>query len=439
MLGYLRRILPENSFVRRWYSALAAALAAVYYGFPAKQLTVLGVTGTDGKTTTTEMLAHILRAEGKKVCSVSTAHTFLGDNEIADDKRTTPSPWRLQQLLRQATKEGIEYVVLEVSSHAIAQKRIFGIRFDVAVFTNISPEHLDYHKTMEDYSKTKKMLFTKLLKHTGAAVINIDDEFGHSWLPEIEQLGRRVFTYSTRAAAEAFLKGNEIAQRENGVGCLLQDDKGKSVGKLFLPMFGAFNIENAMAAMLAALQLKISLAESSKSLAHFGGIPGRMEEIESGQDFSIFVDFAVTPGALKKLLLSARQMVDDKRVIIVFGCAGNHPDTSVRQELGRQAAKHADVIIITDDEPYFEDPAEIRELILDGVQYELGTEGESGKIVREIADRQTAIETALQMAAPGDIVLVSGMGHLESRNFGGNELKWNDKAVIQSVLNTFAE
>ncbi len=439
MLGFLRSIIPQHSFVRRWFSTLNALLATLWFRFPARQLTVIGVTGTDGKTTTTEMIAHILRASGKSVVSFSTAQHKLGDNVIASDKRTTPNPWRLQSLLRQAVKQKLEYAVLEVSSHAIAQRRIFGIRFDVAVFTNLSSEHIDYHKTMEKYADTKKRLFTRLLKESGTAILNHDSEYGKMWEKDCADCQRKVVTFSLHAESRADRIGSGIAQREGGIGFFVKSASGDSVGKVFLPMFGNFNVENALAAITAAEQVGVDFATAAQALAHFAGVSGRMERVSVGQDFSVFVDFAVTPGALAKLLHSAREMVEDKRVIVVFGGTGNHPDVQAREQLGKNAAKHADVIIITDDEPYHEAPETIREQILSGVYFELGAETDSHKTVSEIPDRKTAIETALQMAASGDIILVTGMGHLNTRNIGGEEVEWNDKEVIKSLLRIFAE
>ncbi len=438
MLGFLRTIIPQHSFVRRWFSTANAICAACYYGFPARNLKVIGVTGTDGKTTTTEMIAHLLRSADKTVVSISTAQHRLGDSILSGDKRTTPSPWRLQWLLREAVRQHIEFAVLEVSSHAIAQRRIFGIRFDIAVFTNLSPEHLDYHKTMENYANTKKRLFTKLLKKSGTAVLNLDSEYGKSWEHELTTQQHSVASFSLDPASKATRIGSEVAQREGGIAFFVKKSVGDSLGKIFLPMFGKFNVENALAAISAAEQAGVGFDAAANALAHFGGVSGRMERIIAGQDFAVFVDFAVTPGAFAKLLRSAREMVQDKRVIVVFGGAGNHPDPDARESLGRTAAKYADVIIVTDDEPYHEPPETIREQILAGVRYELSAEAELDKTVTEIPDRQTAIETALQMAASGDVILVTGMGHLDTRNIGGVETPWNDKQVIQSILKTFA-
>ena len=420
MFDFLRQKIPENFFLWRFFSATKAFFAALFYGFPAQKLKIIGVTGTDGKTTTTQMLAHLLRKNGKRVLSISTAEIKMNDKILTADKRTTPSPWNLQKWLAKAAKKNIEVVILEVSSHAIAQNRIFGISFEVSVLTNISPEHLDYHKTLSEYANTKKNLFTRFLRKKGTAVLNIDDDFGHQWAKKLP----KVKTYSQKnPKADLFVE--KISPTSNGI-CFFVNGK-----KVFMPIFGQFNAENAAAAILGAECFELSREKMLIDLGFFRGVPGRMEKISTNTDFDVFLNFALTPLALEKMIKSLREM--KKRIILVFGMCGTHPDPHIRAEMGRVSSM-ADVIIVTDDEPYFENPQKIRREILIGAQKNLSDEDFSEKFL-EIADRRAAIETALQKAGKNDVVVVNGMGHLSSRNINGKEISWSDRKIILNILN----
>lgn len=440
MLTTLRKILPQNSFLRRWYSSVNAFFAALFYGFPAYSLLCIGITGTDGKTTTTEMLAHILRSNHKKVLSISTVATVCGTTHIPTDKRTTPSPWILQKLLKRAKKEGISFAVIEVSSHALSQKRVFGIPFSAAILTNITPEHLDYHKTMAEYANAKKLLFTKKLKKNGVAVLNFSDSFGEKWQKEYvqklqhsnTQQSPSMLLYSNSPNKNA-LSHNKISFLHTGMECVLRAENGKTA-KLFLPLFGEFNIQNAMAAIQTARFFGISLESAAKSFVSFSGVKGRMEPIFLGQDFFVLVDFALTPEAIKNLLQSARNIAPHGKIFLIFGSCGTHPDIHIRKDMGEMAAKYADVVIVTDDEPYYESPAQIRSHILSGANA-VSSSTKTAEI-HEIADRQQAMEFACSMAKKGDVVLVSGMGHLHSRNINGKEVEWNDGNVLRTILHS---
>lgn len=432
MFKTLRKILPENSFLRRWYSAANGFLAAVFYGFPARSLTCIGITGTDGKTTTTEMVAHVLRANGKKVISFSTVSTRCGDTELQTDKRTTPSPWTLQKILKKAKNEEMEYAVIEVSSHALVQKRVFGISFTAAVLTNITPEHLDYHGSFEEYAKAKKLLFTKKLKRNGVAVLNIGDDSGAKWSKEFSQKEKAVLLYSAESKGEALSPYN-LRFTSSGMDFGLRAEDSQT-GETSLPIFGEFNIQNAMAAVQVARFFGISFEEATKSLPSFSGVKGRMEPISAEQDFFALVDFAITPGAVENLLQAARKMATEKRLLLIFGSCGTHPDIDIRKAMGEVAAKHADVVIITDDEPYHEDPAQIRSHILSGARA-VESNAKTADI-HEIADRKQAMEFACANAQKGDVVLVSGMGHLNSRNIAGKEVEWNDGEILKEILST---
>lgn len=470
MLSTLRKNIPEHFFLRRWYSIAKGYLAALCFGFSKYSFSIIGVTGTDGKTTTVEMITHILQSAGKKVLKISTVETALDGEILPSTKRTTPSPWMLRKLLKKATEAKVDAVVLEVSSHAISQKRIFGIGFDVAAITNITPEHLDYYGTMTAYANAKQELFTKYLKKNGTAVLNADDPTTSTWADTLKAQGKTVKSYSFLATEDAenepskhrpkhvtaSCKGHSLLETSEGVGCFLQQSPlferglGDSSGpqaqnspsqggrehKLFLPVMGAFNAYNATAALLAAEAVGISFEKSIEAMQSFHGTPGRMEQIEKGQDFQVFLDFAFTENAFRSLLETAKNITKGK-VILVFGSPGSHPDVEVRRQSGVIAARYADIVIVTDDEPYLEYAPNIRKHLLEGAQKELGDEAFAER-VREIADRKAAIETALQLAHTGDTVIISGMGHLTSRNIGGTEIPWSDREVIENVLTSFA-
>ena len=432
MLTILRKILPEHSFLRRWYSAINGVLAAAWYGFPARSLLCIGVTGTDGKTTTTEMIAHLLRASGKKVLSVSTVATVLGARHMPTDKRTTPSPWILQRLLQKAKKEGIQYAVLEVSSHALVQKRIFGIPFSAAVLTNITPEHLDYHGTFQQYTAAKKLLFTKYLKEKGAMIINADDKTGKKWMKECENKENSLLLYSSSPQKNA-LFSEDIHFLSAGMETVLVAENGTTT-PFFLPLFGAFNIQNAMAAIQTARFFGISLQKAAEFFSSFSGVKGRMQPVSVGQDFLAIIDFAYAAESLKNALFSARKMSPSGKVIVVFGSPGSHPDIAVRKKMGEVAAAYADVVVVTDDEPYTENPADIRAHILAGARGVTVDVQQKTAEIHEIPNREQAMEFACRNAKKGDVVLVAGMGHLSSRNIGGKEISWNDAEVLRKIL-----
>ncbi len=433
MISFLRKSIPQNFFLRRWYSIMHSYMAAIYYGFPGKNMIAIGITGTDGKTTTTELIAHILRKADKKVLSITTAQIQIDQQNLPISKRTTPSPWVLQKLLRQAASRGIDYLVIEVSSHALSQKRIFGLKFQASVLTNITREHLDYHNSLKQYQLTKKRLFTHYLSPNGGAVLNADDPAGRAWSHDFAKKGIQVMSYGIEKRSKDNWNAEEIINKSWGTEFTIHDNIHNSYKKIELPMYGLFNVSNALAAIQASTLVGIDINECVKNIKTFPGISGRMEKIEMGQDFLVFVDFAITPGAFEKLLKTAKKLAKNKEIILVFGSPGTHPDKKTRQEIGEVAANQADTIIITDDEPYFENPNHIRLQILEGAQK---SKKASQKHILEIPDRRQAIISALKKAKKGDVVIISGMGHLKQRNINGKEINWNDAQVIRESLSS---
>lgn len=431
MISFLRNFISENHIFRRWYSAGSGILAAFVFGFPARKFCNIGVTGTDGKTTTVEMISHVLRSSKKKVLSISTSRIVLDDNILPHNKRTTPGPWQLQRMFRKAQRNGITHVVLEVSSHALFQRRVFGIPLDVAVLTNITPEHLDYHKTLEKYAAAKHLLFSRHLRKGGTSVLNADDSFGKIWAKEFSQKGYSILTFSEQGDRSADYRSELFFADEKGISFTLYSPEGSS--SVFIPVFGSFNVSNALSVLCVSRALGISEKDGIESLTSFFSVPGRMEKIESGKDFSIFIDFALTPGSLAKMLTSARDISKDGRLSLVFGSCGSHKDIEKRRLLGKIATKYADAVFVTDDEPYFENPEVIRKHILEGAYEESVKAISSGK-VREIPDRKKAIFQAISEARSGDVVVVAGMGHLRSRNIAGKEISWSDEKIIREAI-----
>lgn len=421
MIDFLRKNLPDNVFFRRWFSLFKASLAAVIYGFPARKIKIIGITGTDGKTTTTEMLFHILKKVGIKVAKISSVK-FSIHNETWENrtKRTTVSPFLMQWFLRKCVKEKIEYAVIEVSSHSLAQKRVWGIDFDGAILTNVSHEHLDYHGTIDKLRDAKKVLFTEFLNKNGVAIINGDDEVAKIWKEEIPQI--RTFSFKNKKA-DYF--GENFKDTNKG----LEFTIGKT--KFTAEVLGNFNAENLLGAISCLLEFKIDRNKIAEAAKDFSGIPGRLENLDFGQDFQVFVDFALTPQAFEKVLSFLKKRTNGN-LITVFGAAGDH-DKTKRPQLGMIAKKYANSIILTDDETYTEDPQQIRDDIRKGIfenKDEVREISLEDKSFFEIPNRKTAIETAIQIANSGDIVIVSGMGALLNRNMGGVETPWSDKQII---------
>lgn len=433
MFSLLRRLVPQHSFLRKGYSHLSAVVSVFCAGFPARGFAIIAITGTDGKTTVTEMTAHILRFCGKPLLSISTAAIVLGRERLPSTKRTTPSPRMLATLFRKARKSGASTAVLEVSSHALSQGRIFGIQPRVAVLTNITPEHLDYYGTLDTYRLAKKKLFCRALGKSGTAVINLDDPVGPDWAEELTKNGKSVIGYSRSSAAGADLLAEAIEVTSSGIRFTIADARNAEKVPAYLPIAGEYNVQNALAAIAAARAMGCSLRQAVEALRLFTGVAGRMQPIANTEGLQVFVDFALTPAALKSALESAKTLAGSQRVVVVFGSAGNHPDSVVRQETGRIAASLADITIITDDEPYFEDPASIRVQILLGARAAFSAELSAERIL-EIADRREAIIYAIKTAKKGDVVLVTGMGHLKSRNISGQEMPWSDIDIITEAL-----
>ncbi|MFN2527335.1 MAG: UDP-N-acetylmuramoyl-L-alanyl-D-glutamate--2,6-diaminopimelate ligase [Candidatus Baltobacteraceae bacterium] len=385
---------------------MLSRLANIFYGEPASQLMMLGVTGTNGKTTTTQMIAAILNAVSMPAAVIGTLGASF-DKETWPLENTTPLAHDLHALLSQLLERGAQAVAMEVSSHALALRRVADIRFRAAALTNISRDHLDFHGTFEAYSQAKRSLF----EIADAAVFNIDDTHGKKWAAEID--GPKL-TYSM--VSDADIVAGEIVLSESGSVFTVDGVR------LNLPIPGRFNIANALAAIGIARTLGIDLHKAAAGLATLAPVRGRMEHL-SGGGVNVIVDYAHTPDALENALRTVRETTKGK-VIVVFGAGGDR-DRGKRPQMGKVAAQLADRIVITSDNPRGEEPGEIAADIVAGI---------GNKPYDLILERREAIETAIHNAAPGDVVIIAGKGHEPYQLIGKEVRAFDDRSVAQAAL-----
>lgn len=409
--------LRMPQFIKNIYHLAQAILAVVYYGFPSRKLNIIGVTGTDGKTTTTQLIAKIFEEAGHKVALASTINFKLGDTEwVNSSKHTTLGSFATQKFLRRAVQEKCDVVILEIASHALDQYRVWGITYAVAVITNVTREHLDYHKTMERYRRTKKRLFD----HAKIAVVNLDMENPEQFL---QGNYKKTVTYSLQETAAQVLAQN-IHLRLDGSTFKVDNQ----VFELSLP--GLFNIENALAALSVGMAQGIDVAVMAQALKKVTGVSGRMEKVANTRGLTILIDYAVTPNALEKLysLVSTMKPRKTSKIIAVFGACGER-DRGKRPIMGAIVSSYADVVILTNEDPYDEKPQRIVNEIAKGV-----TGKKRGMNWFHIMNRRKAIAKALKLAREGDIMVITGKGAEETMAVGKQRIAWNDKCVIEEVL-----
>ena len=391
-----------------------------FFGTPSRRLKVIGITGTNGKTTTNYMITHIMQTVGRGWGNIGTIGYHLGSRSV-NAVNTTPNPIDIQQYLAEMINSGLDGCAMEVSSHALTQYRCDDVQFAGAVFTNLTQAHLDYHADLESYFKAKARLFYELLNDNGFAAVNIDDTYGKRLAAE---LSRTVLTFSSLSA------GPQHEQADVQV-----DDKGfsddsrrfmatykKETIEGSLPLLGVFNLANAAAAITAALGVGVSFKDAVTAMADFPQVPGRVEQVKAGQPFDIIIDYAHTPDALQHLLagLNARG-----RKLLVFGCGGDR-DTGKRPLMGRVAADYADSMFVTSDNPRSEDPKRIINDILKGIP------GNKKPVV--IVDRSEAIKQALTSAKPADMVIIAGKGHEDYQIVGNTRRFFSDPVVVRQFL-----
>lgn len=390
------------------------------HGFPARGMRVIATTGTNGKTTTSMYLNEILKAAGHKTAMFTTAVVEIaGKAEPNRTHRTVPLTADLLKFFKAAKAADAEFVILEASSQALHQHKFKGIPIEVGIMTNLTQDHLDYHRTMEKYAEAKARLFDAYTK-PNYCILNADDEWYDYFL--MRAVGQAVSYGESTDSAERI---QSVKQAANGTSWRIQDG-GKAL-KLHTSLPGLFNVYNATAAAAAALALGISGEAITKGISNLKLVPGRMERIDEGQDFEVLVDFAITPDALEKVLSAGRAVATGK-VRIVFGATGDR-DKSKRPIMGQVAAEHADVIYLTDDETYTEDPKSIRDAVYKGIKTE-----QAEKRTKVIPDRREAIRQAFKDARKGDVVILAGLGHEDSRNMGGKLVPWDDREVARELL-----
>lgn len=396
-------------------AAMEGALAAKFYGFPSRSLYTVGVTGTNGKTTTTYLIKHLFESLGLSCGLIGTIEYVIGGHHF-EAERTTPDAITNQKLFKEMVKQGCRVAVMEVSSHGLEQRRVDHIEFDAAVFTNLSQDHLDYHHTMEAYADAKAKLFSQL--HAGKiAILNYDSP----WSFQIAQAcPAPLFTYGFSAEADLF--GHQI-QLTSGHTAFEVAYLGESVPFAW-DLIGRFNVSNCLAALSVCLAKGIPLRELPPFVRTFSTAPGRLEKVDNLANLAIYVDYAHKPDALEKVLHSLRETTKGN-IIAVFGCGGNR-DRGKRPLMGEIASRLADWAIVTSDNPRNEDPAAICAEIIAGIR--------SSNWSLEI-DRRAAIEKAIRMAKPKDLILIAGKGHETYQIFSHQSIPFDDRKVAQEIAN----
>jgi len=383
--------------IKNIYHLGMAILANLFYGFPSGKLGVIGVTGTDGKTTTTSLIYHILHAAGLNVSMVSSVGAVIGGkNYDVGFHITTPSSFAVQRFIKKAVSSGSKFLVLETTSHALDQYRVFGVKYEIGVLTNVTHEHLDYHRNYENYVKTK----TKLLEMSKTAIVNRDDD-SFKIISNLKSQISNLKTYGM--SADTDINPKTFPFKTN--------------------LFGEFNKYNVLAAISACKALGISEKAIREGIESFVAPLGR-EDIVYGKDFTVMIDFAHTPNAIDQILKSIRPIVTGK-IIHVFGSAGAR-DVTKRPLMGEMSSKYADIIVLTAEDPRGEPVEKIMTEIKSGIN-------KKAKVLK-IPDRKKAIEQAIKMAEKGDFVLVTGKSHEKSMNYGQGEVAWDEYMAVGSAL-----
>jgi UDP-N-acetylmuramoyl-L-alanyl-D-glutamate--2,6-diaminopimelate ligase len=396
-----------------------AVLSAAVLGDPASRMQLVGVTGTNGKTTTTYLIDAALRAAGHTVGLVGTVQYRVGPL-LAEATRTTPESSDLQALFREMVDAGCDHAVLEVSSHSLELKRVAGCAFRVAVFTNLTRDHLDFHGDMERYFAAKRLLFDTYLRPDGHAVINLDDDRARELMAAARG---NVWTYALEAG-NADLFADDVRLGLEGTRFRVRTPVGTLQVKT--PLIGRFNVQNVLAALGAGLALGLPAETVVRGLESVAGVPGRLERVQAGQDFTVVVDYAHTDDALKNLLETVREL-QPRRIITVFGCGGDR-DRTKRPLMGAVASRLSEVVVVTSDNPRSEPPESILEEIQKGMNG--GRKAERHAIV----DRREAIARALEMAGPGDAVVIAGKGHETYQVLRDRTVPFDDRQVAREVL-----
>lgn len=418
-----RKVLPKSALVglEKTYRKSRAKIISARFGNPARDLRVIAVTGTNGKTTTVNFLNEILKEAGYRTAMFSTANIEIAGNQTVNDTNsTTATVARLQKFFRDAKKADVEFALIEATSHALDQYKFEGVPIEMAIMTNLTQDHLDYHKTMENYAAAKAKLFEM---NPNLVVLNADDEwfdYFNNFATESQKI-----TYGEGESADVKIEKFKLYKKGSEANLRIDNNVELEIATN-LP--GEFNIYNMTAAAAGAYLLGISLKDIQEGIANLEGVSGRFEYATPGLPFDTIVDYAHTPDALKKLLKSAKE-ISKNRTILVFGACGDR-DREKRPIMGKIAQDLADRIIITDEENYTEDATQIREEIISGISKK------NDKLpanIQEIPDRKEAIRKALQIAGKGDVVLITGLGHEVYRVIDGEKTPWNDTQIVREI------
>ena len=402
-----------------------ASIAAWFYDYPSRKLDMVGITGTNGKTSVAFMTSHLLRSMGRKVGMIGTVRYEIGSRQIPA-QRTTPDSIELQRLLHEMVRAGCSVCVMEVSSHAIDQKRVAGIPFRIMVFTNLTRDHLDYHQDLETYFETKRMLMDGTVGAASSAlrIINVDDAYGRRL--QLALQGRRVRTFGLEAAFHPDILARDL-DLASGYTRFLLHGTSNTPTTCLVPLIGRHNVSNIQASAAIAFEFGMESEAFKSALSTIPAVPGRLEPVHCGQPFSLFIDYAHTEDALYHVLTTMKPLAKH-RLHCVFGCGGSR-DSGKRFKMGVVAAQWADLTWITSDNPRKEAPEAIARDVESGY-LSIRTDG-----VKVLVDRREAIETALQEAQPGDVVLIAGKGHETYQEFAHTVVPFDDKQTAMDALN----
>ena len=425
----IRKLIPE--FILSWYHFCLSFLGALIYGFPSKKMFVVGVTGTKGKTTTCNIIAQVLNIALAKTGMATTVNFRIGDKEwINATKQTMLGRFKLQKLLAQMVKEGCKYAVVETSSEGIIQHRHTFIDYDVVVFTNLSPEHIERHKGFENYRAAKMKLFEKgSKKKNSIGIYNLDDENVDYFLkyPVAKKIG-----YTLKPSV-LLNKVDEVIEIKNIK--LFSNKTEFEVNGINIEtkLLGEFNVYNTASAIALGLSQGIKIEKIKEALLNAKPAPGRMELVDAGQNFTVIVDYSYEPTSLENALKTVK-VFNPNKIIVIIGSAGGGRDTWRRPVMGEVADKYSDIVIVTTDDPYDEDPTKIVEEVLAGVIK--NKERILGENIFSIVDRGTAIEKAIDLAVEGDLILIAGKGGEVWMNVAnGKKIPWDDRKIVKEILN----
>ena len=418
----VRKALPSGLVrgVEESYRKSRARVVSARYGYPARGLRVIAVTGTNGKTTTVSYLNEILKEAGKKTAMFSTAVIEIAGNARPNDlNATVASTAEMQRFFLEAKKAGVDFVVMEFPSHAIHQHKLAGVPVEMAIMTNLTQDHLDYHGTMEAYAEVKGRLFALQPKYI---VLNRDDEW-FDYFNQFRAVSQKI-TYGEHTDAEARIDHVKLFRKGTEARMIIDH---QTTLELATALPGEYNVYNMAAAVSAAYLLGINLDAIIEGVANLEEVPGRFERVTDDQPYDVIVDYAHTPDGLEKFLTAAKAITKN-RIILVFGACGDR-DKSKRPIMGEIAARLADRIFLTDEESYNEDPQVIRDMIFEGIEKAHGAIKTT-----EVPDRYEAIKKALSVAKKGDTVLITGMGHEVFRIVAGKRIPWNDAEAVRDIL-----